>query len=525
MIPKGEYGGGTVMLWDAGRWEPIGDAAGGYRRGELKFRLGGRRLRGAWVLVRLKARPEDGEGAGEAKDWLLIKEKDEEAEPGVADPWGDDDRSVTSRRTMAEIAGEAKATWRPSEAGRPSASHSLSATAGRRTPADRRRASGRAAPATAARRRKGSGRAAPPPKTAALTLATLVDEPPEGDEWLHEIKFDGYRILARVAGEDVTLLTRNGLDWTARFPTLAAELAKLGVGGALLDGEVVAFGPDGVSDFGALQKALSESDDARLNYMVFDLLYADGVDTRQLPLAERKARLDDLLGAGRAGGSRLIRVSEHVAGHGAAFHAEACRLGLEGVVSKRADSTYAGRRSRSWLKSKCGRRQEFVVGGYTDPSGSRPGFGALLLGVHDDAGGLRYAGKVGSGFSDDVLERLATRFRALARTSSPFAGPVKERAAHWVTPKLVVEVAFSGWTADGRLRQPVFKGVREDKAPGSVRRETAASKAAPGVQAEPSRPAAKGRPAGTGRERPARGSPSRASRSPIPTGSSIPTSG
>lgn len=456
VIPKGEYGGGTVMLWDAGRWEPIGDADAGYRRGDLKFRLVGQRLQGAWVLVRLATRRPAGEGdeeGGDAgKDWLLIKERDENAKPGAADPWGDDDCSVTSRRTMEEIAA---AVAPESVAGR-----TMEEIAGAVAPAPRQWKSGRSAPL---------------PDKAPLTLATLVDEPPEGEAWLHEIKFDGYRILARVSGEDVVLWSRNGLDWTARFPALAEELAGLDIEAALLDGEVVAYGPDGISDFGALQKALSERDDATLTYMVFDLLFAGGEDLRPLPLAERKARLGELLGGRRTGGSRPIRLSEHVAGGGGAIHAEACRLGLEGVVSKRADSRYAGRRSRSWLKSKCGRRQEFVVGGYTDPSGSRPGFGALLLGVHDD-GGLRYAGKVGSGFGDEVLRSLAKRLRRLARASSPFDGVVKERAAHWVTPKLVVEVAFSGWTADGRLRHPVFKGVREDKAPGGVRRETAAPK-------------------------------------------------
>ena len=462
VIPKGEYGGGTVMLWDAGRWEPIGDADAGYRRGDLKFRLAGERLHGAWVLVRMATRRQPGEGDGEGvdagKDWLLIKERDEDAEPGAADPWGDRDRSVTSRRTMEEIAGAvAPETWHSSKPGRP-------AIAGRPAVGHR--------PAPAPRQRN-SGLSAPLPDKVPVTLATLVDEPPEGEAWMHEIKFDGYRILTRVSEGDVTLLTRNGIDWTARFPTLAAELKQLEIDGALLDGEVVAYGPDGISDFGGLQKALSEHDDTKLTYMVFDLLYAGGEDLRPLPFAERKARLDDLLSAGRRGASGLIRVSEHVAGHGASFYAEACRLGLEGVVSKRADGSYPGRRSRTWLKSKCGHRQEFVVGGYTDPSGSRPGFGALLLGVHEAAGDLRYAGKVGSGFSDAVLTRLAKRLRALARASSPFDGVVKERAAHWVTPKLVAEVAFSGWTTDGRLRHPVFKGVREDKAASAVRRETA----------------------------------------------------
>ncbi|RPI31018.1 MAG: hypothetical protein EHM52_02390, partial [Actinomycetota bacterium] len=272
------------------------------------------------------------------------------------------DRSVTSRRTMQEIAGAvAPETWHSSKPGRPAIA-GRPAVGDRPAPAPRKRKSGRSAPLPA-----------PLPDKARVTLATLVDEPPEGEAWMHEIKFDGYRILARVSGEDVVLWSRNGLDWTARFPALAAELAGLDIEAALLDGEVVAYGPDGISDFGALQKALSEHDDAKLTYMVFDLLFAGGEDLRPLPLAERKARLGELLGDGRTGGSRPIRLSEHVAGSGGAIHAEACRLGLEGVVSKRADSSYAGRRSRSWLKSKCGRRQEFVVGGYTTPRAAGPG--------------------------------------------------------------------------------------------------------------------------------------------------------
>jgi bifunctional non-homologous end joining protein LigD len=309
----------------------------------------------------------DGRGADAGKEWLLIKERDEEAEPGAADPWGDGDRSVTSRRTMKQIAGAAAPeTWHSLKAGRPS-------------DADRPAGAGRAA--SAAPRKRTSGRSAPLPDKAPVTLTTLVGEPPGGDAWMHEVKFDGYRILARVSGEDVVLWSRNGLDWTARFPALVRELARLGVEAALLDGEVVAFGPDGISDFGALQKALSEGDDAKLTYMVFDLLFAGGEDLRPLPLAERTARLGEPLDAGPAGGSRHVRVSEHVTGHGAAFGIEACRLGLEGVVSNRADSSYAGRRSRTWLKSKCGRRQEFVVGGYTDPAGARPPSLTVTLGT------------------------------------------------------------------------------------------------------------------------------------------------
>jgi bifunctional non-homologous end joining protein LigD len=445
VIPEGEYGGGTVMLWDAGHWEPIGDAREGYRRGELKLRLNGHRLRGGWALVRLPARAQPdraGQSTTEGKDWLLIKEKDEHAQPGRRDSWTNDDRSVASRRTMREIAAGAAPPAHGQYAGRQQG----------------------------VREGRNSGSSAPPLGFAGVELATLVEQAPEGDQWVHEIKFDGYRVLARLEHGGVALFTRNGLDWTARFPRLATEIAELEATSAVLDGEVVAYRANGSSDFATLQRMLRECKDEGLLYMAFDLLHLNGSDTRALPLAERKRLLAQLLESQRRSPSNL-RLSEHVSGAGPAFYAAACRHGLEGVVSKRAQSAYTSGRTRSWLKVKCRWRQEFVVGGYTDPAGSRTGFGALLVGTYDTHGHLRYAGKVGAGFGDADLRRLASLLKARRRASSPFADAEAPHFVNWSTPSLVIEAAFAGWTAAGRVRQAVFKGVRTDKRPRDVRRE------------------------------------------------------
>jgi bifunctional non-homologous end joining protein LigD len=451
-IPKGEYGGGTVMLWDTGTWEPIGgDPREGLEKGELKFRLDGERLQGGWVLVHTR-----GSGGEEENQWLLIKERDEEARPGEADAWGPDDRSVSTGRTMEEITAGKKPRRRAARAG--------ATGAGARAGEDEDdRAKARV------------------PTSVPLTLATLTDKPPEGDDWLHEIKYDGYRIAARVDGGGVHLLSRNGLDWTARFPGVAEALAALPSSGTWLDGEAVVFDERGVSDFGALQCALKE-DPKAVTYVAFDLLFEDGDDLRGLPLEERKRRLERLL---KRGGRKLhgvVRYGDHIEGRGPAVLEEACLQGLEGLVAKRTGGAYAGRRTSSWLKVKCTRRQEFVVGGFTDPGGARSGFGALLLGVHDQAGSLRFSGRVGSGFDEATLARLSARLRELERTTPAFVDPPKgaqARGAHWTSPQLVAEVSFTEWTGDGQLRHPVFRGLREDKPAGEVVREDGAP--APGA--------------------------------------------
>jgi bifunctional non-homologous end joining protein LigD len=305
-----------------------------------------------------------------------------------------------------------------------------------------------------------------------LQLAKLVAEAPDGPEWIHEQKFDGYRILADKAGDRVHLYSRRFNDWTDQFPTVAQAVAKLPCERAWIDGEVAAVLPDGRTSFQALQNAFSGTG-ANLCYFVFDLLSLDGDDLRAQPLIERKQRLHALV---RKTG--LIRYSDHVEGSGQKFFALACKQGLEGIVSKRRDSLYTGGRGGAWLKTKCMLRQELVIGGYTDPEGARTHIGALLVGYHDN-GKLVYAGKVGTGFTQKLLVELKNLLAPLERSASPFQ-PEPARAwtgpgRHWVEPKLVGEVAFSEWTADGRLRHPSFQGLRRDKRAADVVRERPAS--------------------------------------------------
>jgi bifunctional non-homologous end joining protein LigD len=298
-----------------------------------------------------------------------------------------------------------------------------------------------------------------------------VDEAPAGEAWLHEMKFDGYRILARLQNGKARLMSRNGKDWTGQFPTVAAAVEALPVRTALLDGEVAVVLPGGTTSFQALQNALTGEGQGALAYFLFDLVHLETVSLARVPLEERKSLLKDLLSAPRAGSP--LRYSDHVLGSGREFHAQACTMGVEGIVSKRRDSPYAPGRSKTWLKTKCHQRQEFVIGGYTDPEGSRVGLGALLMGVHDAEGRLEFAGKVGTGFSSKMLETLRRRLTALDQPKSPFktARIPGVTRAHWVRPELVAEVEFTEWTSDGRLRHPSFQGLRDDKKARDVVRE------------------------------------------------------
>jgi bifunctional non-homologous end joining protein LigD len=314
------------------------------------------------------------------------------------------------------------------------------------------------------------------PAFVAPQLATLVDQAPAGADWVHEIKLDGYRILTGVANGRARLWTRSGLDWSDRFPRLAEDLANLETASALLDGEVVALDASGRSSFQALQRALGESD-GDLVYFVFDLLALDGGSLRPRPLAERKAALAGLLERSTL---ERVRLSDHVAGQGEEFFRHACELGVEGVVSKRADAPYRSGRHRDWLKTKCSARQEFVIGAYTEPQGSRAELGALLVGSYQ-GDELRYAGKVGTGFDAATLAELKKKLRPLEQRDPSFVNPPRgadARGVHWVRPRLVAEVSFTEWTADGRLRHPTFRGLREDKSAREVRRESPASPAA-----------------------------------------------
>jgi bifunctional non-homologous end joining protein LigD len=301
-------------------------------------------------------------------------------------------------------------------------------------------------------------------------LATLVDEVPTGDEWLHEIKFDGYRALCRVRAGRVKFFTREGKDWTHRFGKLGGAAAHLPVDQAMLDGEIVVVEKDGATNFQSLQEALSKNETERLTYFVFDLLHLDGYDLTQAALRARKNVLAKVLK--KIAGP--IRFSDHIIGQGAALYRRACQLGLEGVISKQKESPYRPGRGREWVKTKCHASQEFVIGGFTDPAGSRVGLGALLLGVHNDRGELVYAGRVGTGFTQSSLRQLRSRLDRIATESPPFSNPPRAGAReklHWIRPELVAEVEFTGWTRDGLLRHPSFKGLREDKPAAKITRE------------------------------------------------------
>src|SRR5579862_5003613 len=308
-----------------------------------------------------------------------------------------------------------------------------------------------------------------PPTLFTPQLARIASAPPSGPGWLHELKYDGYRIGCRIDAGEVELLSRNGHDWTQRFAPIAVAAKHLKVRNALLDGEIAVVLPDGRTSFQALQNALN-SGDGRLTYFVFDLLHLDGADLRHLPLAERKARLARLM----RNASPSLHYADHVTGDGTHMLAEACRHGAEGIVSKRADRPYEAGRGPNWLKVKCIARQEFVIAGFTDPRGARSGIGALLVATYDAQGSLRFAGKVGTGFTEQSAAALRRRLDALLRKTTPLSalppGPLG-RQAHWVEPKLVAEVAFGEWTADGKVRHASFQGLREDKDPRQVRRE------------------------------------------------------
>jgi bifunctional non-homologous end joining protein LigD len=445
IIPKGQYGGGTVLLWDRGTWSAGTDAIEGYRKGAFKFELHGDKLQGGWALFRIRGR----EKRADARTWLLVKEKDRFARPGEgARLLEERAESVSTGRDLDAIAAAKSAVWESNRT--PSASEGP------------RRARLKAADVPEARKAR-------MPRIGSAQQPTLVTSPPSGDTWLHEMKFDGYRVLARASGKNVRLLSRNGSDWTKRLSGVARGVASLGAD-VVLDGEVAVLRADGTTSFQDLQAALGEGDEG-IVYFVFDLLYWDGYDLTRAPLEARKEALAALLEGATRKSASILRYSQHVLGRGEDFFRNACGMSLEGVVSKRRDAPYEPGRSRTWLKVKCVKEQEVVVGGYTEPSGSRTGIGALLVGVHE-GDRLRYAGKVGTGYTRKILEDLRRRLGALERAQSPFDGRIPGAAkAHWVSPRLVAQVRFSEWTRDGRLRHPSFEGLRLDKKPAEVVRE------------------------------------------------------
>ncbi|MBX3577246.1 MAG: DNA ligase D [Rhizobiaceae bacterium] len=444
IIPKGQYGAGAVILWDEGEWIPAFDAAWGLEKGHLRFELKGAKLNGEWHLVRLKPR------RGEKTDnWLFFKSDDPYASSEV-DILEDAPQSVKSGLTLEELRdGRTKARAKP--AATPQAS-----TAKRKAPPSARTA----APAKAA---KGKAAAA---KTARLAfvepcLAKLAAVPPSGDNWVHEIKFDGYRMQAHVAGGKVKLLTRTGLDWTSKFGTaIPAALLDLDLDSAILDGEVVVTGENGASSFSDLQVDLSEGRSDRFIYYAFDLLHLDGAELTDETLAARVERLQGFVDADADG---ALRLSQQFHESGRRMLQHVCRIGLEGIVSKRLDAPYASGRNGDWVKAKCTLRQEFVIAGYLPSQKSGRGLRSLVVGYVKD-GTLRTAGHVGTGFSSRAADDLLKRMKARVATSSPFTGPAaKEKGVVWLEPELVAEVEFRSWTHDGIIRHASYQGLRDDK--------------------------------------------------------------
>jgi bifunctional non-homologous end joining protein LigD len=472
-IPPKQYGAGKVIIWDKGFWKPLDDPHKALAAGNLKFELTGHKMRGRWVLVRMK-------GKGEKQEpWLLIKEKDDYARPAeefsVIDEMPDSVKALplpgTASTVPAKVEKTAKATkTTKTTSPKPAAS---------KTAASKVAASKTAAPQAAAPKAATSKAAAPKadpapkadlPEKLTPQLATLVDAPPSSpEEWLFEIKFDGYRILTRVDGKDVRLVTRNGNDWTHKMRPLHAAIVKMKLPSGWYDGEIVVHDEEGRPDFGLLQNAFDEDHPGEMVYFIFDLPFHDGRDLRGMPLEERRAILEKVM---QKKATDTVRYSATLDATPQDMIAAACSLGLEGIIGKRRDAPYTSRRSGTWIKLKCGQRQEFVIGGYTDPQGSRSGFGSLLLGTYDKDGKLQYAGNVGSGFNAASLAELKSKMDRLTADKCPFV-PNKDidRHAHWLTPTLVAEVAFGEWTHSGSIRHSVFKGLRKDKKASAITRE------------------------------------------------------
>ncbi|OJW73596.1 MAG: ATP-dependent DNA ligase [Sphingomonadales bacterium 63-6] len=456
-IPEGEYGGGTVMLWDQGTWAPIkGKRAADIEEGHLHFTLQGERMKGEWILVRMKGKP------GEKREnWLLRKVQDKYAQSG--DPLVERElSSVLTKRSMAEIAGDK------------GGEHSLKGKRGRAFKKEMEQAAAHNEKAARKPPRKGSGaRQKILPKFRKPQLATLVDHVPSGNDWMHEIKFDGYRALIAAIRQKVTVYTRSGQDWTEKFGPLANAICDLDLPSALIDGEIVAYDKKGNPDFSSLQSVLkrghgSQGEEDKLAFHAFDLLELEGADLANHPNIERKERLEALL----RDASPPIHVADHVIGSGEKLFAAMCKAGQEGIISKKIDAAYASRRSRNWVKVKCTLRQEFVIVGWTKSSARSRPFASLLL-AQNEGGQLSYKGKVGTGFDGDAMDDLAKRFERLERVKPPVEVERSQaRGVTWLKPELVAEIAFAEFTADGNIRHGSFLGLRGDKKPAEVTPES-----------------------------------------------------
>src|SRR5688500_8499392 len=435
-IPQGEYGGGTVMLWDRGTWEPEGDPAKAHKKGHITFAFKGERLKGGFSLIRMADR-DQGKARKVRHNWLLIKKNDRWAKPGHGDAAIEKATSVQTGRTMRQIAEGDSPVW------------------------DSTRTKAAMKKNVAAIKADESGKRGKLPAFIEPQLTTLVDAPPSGSNWIHEVKFDGYRMGGRIENGKAKLITRSGLDWTRKFPAIGKALEKTRIKSGWLDGEIVVPDENGLSSFSGLQRALSEGDDRQMVFYLFDLPHLNGRDLRDLPLVQRKQLLRDTLFAKKVKG--VLAYSEHHEAEGDAFYKAACNMALEGVVSKRKDSPYRSGRGRDWVKSKCIDRDEFVIGGYT-PSRAGRGIGSLLVG-HFEGKRLVYDGRTGTGFDAKEARALEKKLHSQQIDEAPFEKT--ERAykarAHWVKPESVAEVGYRGRASDGLLRQASYQGRREDK--------------------------------------------------------------